>query len=171
MQNSETITTVDAASAGLSPAAPAGVYSYDSISNPVGTFDPNNYSIIYIVSGNVTVLAAPESDDHFNIPPLEMFDVTKHVSCDASGCNNLDMMIDNLVEAGIVECSGMNGCIFGFATAEDTNGKVRVLVPGSIVYAGDKIMKDKGTCVCVKSLHSDKKVCMGPKDQRAEVKA
>ncbi len=112
----------------------------------------------------------PPTPIFYNIPPIEIFNIPPSTTCSGSGCAHLEVMIDNLVEAGVVECGGVSGCAFGFATAEDTNGNVRILVPGSMVYVGDKIMKDKDACVCVKSLYKKEKSCMGPKDQRAEVK-
>ncbi len=131
----------------------------------------NTYYCINGAAGCNPTPPVPPSTPFFNIPPVEIFNFHPPVNCAASGCSNVETMIDNLVEAGVVECGGMSGCAFGFATAEDTNGKVRILVPGSIVYVGDKIMKDKDACVCVKSLYKNEKACMGPKDQRAEFKA
>ncbi len=119
--------------------------------------------INYVVNGDVTVLSGVINPP--DLPPKQEIPFTPVSSCDASGCTNLETVIDNLLEAGYVACAG-GACPYGFVQAKDTNGNIRILMPGDIVYAGDEILKDKNSCLCIKSMYSGGKVCMASKDAR-----
>jgi hypothetical protein len=92
-----------------------------------------------------------------NVPPAEVFNVpTGLVSCDASGCSNLEVIMDNLSQTGTVSC------IHGFVEARGQNGTVRILMLGDPIYAGDTITANESSSVCVKSVGTDKNECVYP---------
>jgi filamentous hemagglutinin family protein len=130
--------------------------------------------VIYCVNGfNCTPAPGPTPTPTpiDNIPPTLVFNPPVVVSCSGAGCSNLEVAIDNLEEAGVVSCggsgSGEYGCAYGFVEAKDTNGNSRILMPGDVVYAGDQISKNEGSCMCIKSIYSKKKTCMGPGKTKA----
>jgi hypothetical protein len=131
--------------------------------------------VIYCVNGfncgASPIPPAPTPLPPDNIPPTLVFNPPVVVSCSGAGCSNLEVAIDNLEEAGVVSCggsgSGEYGCAYGFVEAKDTNGNSRILMPGDVVYAGDQISKNTGSCMCIKSIYSKKKTCMGPGKTKA----
>jgi hypothetical protein len=129
--------------------------------------------VIYCVNGfNCTPAPGPTPTPTptpiDNIPPTQVFNPPVFNFCAAGGCGTLEVVIDNLEEAGIVSCGGgQNGCAYGFVEAKDTNGNSRILMPGDVVYAGDRISKNSESCMCIKSIYSKKKTCMGPGKTKA----
>jgi hypothetical protein len=126
---------------------------------------------IYCVNNFCALIPPTPTPTPDNVPPTQIFNVPTVVSCDAAGCGNLEVVIDNLEEAGVVSCSGSAsgeyGCAYGFVEAKDTNGHSRILMPGDVVYAGDQISKNTGSCMCIKSIYSKKKTCMGAGNTKA----
>jgi filamentous hemagglutinin family protein len=97
LPNSETIGTVDIASAGLPGSAPVGSYSIDTASNATGgTFDINNYTINYVAANNITVTGGPTptpTPTPMNIPPTQVFPYPiDPTACGASGCGNVEII-------------------------------------------------------------------------------
>jgi hypothetical protein len=133
---------------------------------PAAIYCVNNFCALIPPTPTPTPTPTPD-----NVPPTQIFNVPTVVSCDAAGCGNLEVVIDNLEEAGVVSCSGSAsgeyGCAYGFVEAKDTNGHSRILMPGDVVYAGDQISKNTGSCMCIKSIYSKKKTCMGAGNTKA----
>jgi filamentous hemagglutinin family protein len=125
--------------------------------------------VIYCVNGFNCAPApgpTPTPTPIDNIPPTQVFNPPVFNFCAAGGCGTLEVVIDNLEEAGIVSCGG-GQCAYGFVEAKDTNGNSRILMPGDVVYAGDRISKNSESCMCIKSIYSKKKTCMGPGKTKA----
>jgi filamentous hemagglutinin family protein len=142
-----------------------------AIQNTVISPDFRASGAIYCVNNFCALIPVPPDNNPGNIPPTQIFNVPLIGSCDAAGCGNLEVVVDNLEEAGVVSCggsgSGEYGCAYGFVEAKDTNGNSRILMPGDVVYAGDRISKNSESCMCIKSIYSKKKTCMGPGKTKA----
>ncbi len=115
---------------------------------------PSTPGSLYCVNNFCALIPVPPVNNPvYNIPPVEMFKISVPVVCPSGGCSNLEIIMDDITQVGIVSC------VLGFMQAVNENGVVRILLPGSMLYAGDTVRGSGDSQICVKDTLTNKVEC------------